>query len=134
MTLQKDWDFFTEIIGEDNDKFYILETLDGNNYRCLAPWIHSKTYGLAKFRVLHILKYFKEKHTPNRPANYHALMEKKMVQNMFLSRAIDIEGLIDNIQDTETNTIRNDICDAIIDHIKTVIKRTINQILKIMYK
>jgi hypothetical protein len=120
---KKEWNFSTEIIGEECEKFYIIETLDGENYRCLAPWMQSKAYSLPRFRVDHIMKYFKKDHVSNRASNYHAIMEKKMTQNMFLGRAIDIENLIDSIQDTSANTIRNDITDCIMKHIKDLIKK-----------
>ena len=123
------WEFDTEIIGAEYDKFYIIETLDNNNYRCLAPWIESTVYGISKYKIKNILDYYSNNKI-DRSSNYHALNINKATKNMFLSRVVDIETLIEGIPMTDINYVRNEITKSINNAIKMIIKKNYKNDLK----
>lgn len=117
----KKWDISIEVYGESNDKFYILETLDGHLYRCMTPWMsNSASYLVGKYKVSPILEYKYGKET--RAANYHAACAKVSTRHMFLSKAMSLEGFDTQAKDVESNTIRNDIADKLLEHVQSVIK------------
>jgi hypothetical protein len=115
------WDFSTEIIGEEYERFYILETIDGTNYRCLTPWIESNVYYVNKYKIKNLLEYYSNRHI-DRSSNYNSLVISESTKNMFLPRAIDIETLIEGIPMTDTNYVRNEIIKAINNDIKRIVK------------
>jgi hypothetical protein len=127
---KQEWNFSVEVFGNDFETFYVFETLDGINYRCMAPWVNSKIYGLQRFRIEHILKYIANEGKPNRAANYHSVMQKKMTQNMFLRKAVDIDALIEKVEDNNAHTIRTDIYETIMKYVDNVIKKQYHSDIK----
>ena len=116
------WEFGIEIIGENYDKFYIIETLDNINYRCLSPWIETNIYGISKYKIKNIFDHYNNRKV-DRASNYNALAIDKASKNMFLSRAVDIETLIEGIPITDTNYVRNEITKALNNYIANIIKK-----------
>ena len=128
---RQDWNFNTEIYGESSEKFYIIETLDGINYRCMAPWVKSKTYGLPRFRIIHILNFFQSDiNSVNRASNYHAIMGKKMLQNMFIKKPVDVEKLSEKIENMNAYGVRATIMDNIQKFIEDIIDKKYNGDIK----
>jgi hypothetical protein len=116
------WDFSTQIYGKESDKFYIIETLDGKNYRCLAPWIQSKTYGLPRFRVENILQYFSN-NTTTRSSEYHTILSKQSTNNMFLKRAVDIESFTESGALVDSNIIKQYIVKKLYKLIQEIVTK-----------
>lgn len=83
-------DYHYDIINENMEKFYIIETLDGQHFRCLTPWISANKFGLKKFRVQGLLNYI-HGHQLNE-SNYQAICIKQAIPNMFLSKALEPES------------------------------------------
>lgn len=109
----KKWDFSVEIHGDDFAKFYVIETLDGKNYRSLAPWVHSTKYSLARFRVSGILSHNPKK--PSRAMNYHMQASKQAVNNMFLGKSINLEDFEKKHVDIESGRIHDSILEHVFD-------------------
>lgn len=111
-------DYHYEIINESMEKFYIIETLDGQNFRCLTPWISANKFGLKKFRIQSLLDYIHGKQLNE--SNYQALCIKQAIPNMFLSKSLEPESFTATDQ-IPTHKIKQEILlkfDKIIPKIK----------------
>jgi hypothetical protein len=115
------WDFSIKVYNEDAEKFYILETLDGKNYRALAPWLSSNRYSINKFRVQKLLNYDSKK--PSKALEYHARCIEEATKNMFLSKALELEAFQRQLTDVESNTIQANILSNVIDAVDSIIKK-----------
>lgn len=111
------------VFGEESERFYVLETFDGKKYRPLAPWIHSNTYTLAKFRVKEILNKFPARSCMSRATEYHAQATKRAVRNMFLSKAIDMDAFAEKHTDIESGKMRSSIYDLVMKEIDAFVRR-----------
>ncbi len=118
------WNFSYEIIGKTTaNLFYVMETIDGVNYRALAPWIRALGLGLPLFRVRALLEYIQGSNKPDRVTNYHQSTINKSIPNMFIPRKLDMEKIDYNAQDVNINLIQNEVYVAITNLIKTIIKK-----------
>jgi hypothetical protein len=115
------WDFSTEIHNPDAAKFYIVETLNGNTYRFMAPWLSSSNLSLTKFRVLHILNYDNTK--PTRATNYHCVATKHATKNMFLSKALDIDSFDEKSTDINSGTLQHDLLTSILEYVEKYLNK-----------
>jgi hypothetical protein len=116
------WDFSYKIIGKmDTNMFYIIESLDGETYRFMAPWNDNSNIILNKHRVTHILKYFTNPNKPNRIVNYHTQCIKKSVPNMFLRRKLDLDIMADEKKNVDIHHVKNTLFLHLIKIIKTSI-------------
>lgn len=106
------WDFSTVVHNEEAEQFLVLDTLDGHNYRCLAPWVSSKSYLVSRHKISSILNLDPTKEST--ASNYHELQTRIATKNMFLSKALSIEDLEDQSTDVESNALRQVIEDKLI--------------------
>jgi hypothetical protein len=75
---------------EQSSRFCVLETLDGQNFRMMAPWLKGR-WDLPFVRVKSLLKGIETGIKPDRATNYHALCEQEAIKHMFLRRKMDEE-------------------------------------------
>ncbi len=115
------WDFSMEIHNADAGKFYILETLDGNSYRCLVPWLSTTSYSVNKFRAQKLLDY--KNGEPTSALNYHALAMKSATKNMFLGRKLALDEFDTQVAQIDSGQIQNAITDAILDVANNLLNR-----------
>lgn len=113
------WDFSIEIHNEKANKFYIMETLNGTEYRVLTPWVKSTKFAVARFRIEHILTHSTE---PSRATKYHSIMVDKSIPNMFIGKLLDLESMEMRYTELESDKIRVLIMDDIVDTIKKIVK------------
>ncbi len=115
------WDFSIHVYTPNADHFYIIETLDGKTYRCLAPWLQSSRYSVAKFRAQKLLDYGKD-NKPTKALEYHAYAQQQATKNMFLGKALALEDFDPKLTDIESGKIQANIADAVIEQVKVVMK------------
>lgn len=103
------WNFAYEIIGnQDTAKvFYILETLDDQQYRLMAPWLDASNFALPKFRVEKLLSYINNNNEPTRASGYHTMACKLMASKMFLRKPISVDDINEKSMELDTQLIRN---------------------------
>ena len=109
----KKWDYSFEIIGNYENKlvdtFFVLETLDNENYRCLAPWLVAKNLGIPRFRVKALIQYLTNANKPDRVIGYHSAVMKKATSCMFIKRAMSIDAMEEQSRLIDTQLIKNNI-------------------------
>jgi hypothetical protein len=120
------WNFSTEFHNVNAERFYVLETLDGDTYRCLAPWIQSKTYSLSKFRIKNIINYYSNiksmKTTPQtRSANYHKLLMEKSIPNMFVHKPMELDSFEDQAGTVSSDKIKQELLYRLENTVKNII-------------
>ena len=104
-----EYEFSYEIIGNtDSEDFYILETLDNENYRVLAPWLDSKKYTIGKKYAHSIVSYITTNKV-DRSTNYQSIVIQKSLKNMFLSKPLGLDSLIEHSKDVDTQIIKNEL-------------------------
>lgn len=117
--VHKKWDFSMSYINiDDVSKFYVLDTLDGKHYRCLAPWMQSTTYSLPKHRVEKLLNPRKV----SRATMYHSLCQKTALKNMFLGRAIETDSLTASSEEIKYEKIQDNLLEAIKELIMEIVR------------
>lgn len=116
------WDFTIDIHNKDSDKFYILETLDGKLYRCLAPWLQSSKYSVAKFRVQKLLDYNADK--PSRALEYQSAAIQIATKNMFLGKSLAIEDFESQISNVESGQMLTYVVDAVLNVANDLLNKT----------
>ncbi len=136
------WDFNYEIIGDEShaDKFYVLETLDNEQYRILTPWDTPRTelnhresqsfkpalaanYSIPKHKITPLITYLKNSNQPNRVSSYQTLAAKQMIQNMFLRKPLSLEYIEEQSKDIDMQLIRNEIYLKVMNLFKTIISK-----------
>jgi len=115
------WAFNIVIHNKQADKFYIVETLDGETYRCLAPWLYSTKYAVAKFRVKKILDYDATK--PSRALEYNALAIKQSLPNMFTSKILALEEFDAKLEVVQSGTMQHKIVDKVLETANKLISK-----------
>jgi len=123
------WDFSYKTIGniDSSNIFYVIETLDGKNYRALAPWLIPKNLGLPKYRVNTLLKHITKHNQPDRVSNYHNICIKRAIPNMFIQKKLPVEYIEEYARSIDTTIIKN----KLFLNIKNVIE---NEIISNEYK
>lgn len=117
----KKWDFSNEFHNDTEDKFYVLETLNGSTYRFLAPWLSSKSMSMSRFRVVQILDYDITK--PSRATNYNFAATKIATKNMFLSKALALESFENQLVDVESGIIQRELTDDVMAFIDKYVSK-----------
>lgn len=122
------WNFSTELHNINAEKFYVLETLDGSTYRCLAPWVQSKTFSLSRFRINNIINYYSNiksmKTAPStRASNYHKLLIDKSLSNMFVQKPIELDSFEGQAGTVSTDKIRQELIYRLENAVKDIIKK-----------
>jgi hypothetical protein len=85
------WNFDSKIYCNAKcERFFVLETLDGVNFRTMAPWLKGRM-DLPFSRVRDLIRGVQRKVYPDRATNYHSLCEKAALENMFLRRKLGDE-------------------------------------------
>jgi hypothetical protein len=107
------WNFSIDIYNKEAATFYILETIDGENYKLLAPWLKSDKYGVARFRVHKIISH----NNISRAVCYHNKKLQMAIPNMFTKKMLDLESVEDRHYEVDSTDIRNSI---ITDIMKTI--------------
>lgn len=79
--------------------YYVLETLDGVNYRMLAPWGFAYNLGLPYHIVSGLLNALTSPATPTRLGNYQRLAIKKSLSNMFIRIPMDLDDVSNTAAD-----------------------------------
>jgi len=117
-----EYDYSYKIIGkEDSNNFYILETLDGINYRAMAPWMESKKYSMLGKYALPIIKYIKE-NIPDRSTNYQSIVIEKSLKNMFIAKPLSLDSMAEHAKDIDTQIIKNELFLKIKDIIRELVE------------
>lgn len=87
-------------------KFYIFETLDSIHWRALTPWTDGVLY-MSHFRIKSFLDHITNANKPSRPTNYHAIMVKKAVSNMFLERNLSEDVIENHSKEIDIHVMKN---------------------------
>jgi hypothetical protein len=130
------WNFSYEIypksILNENEniiaalKFYVIETLDGINYRCMTKTMVADQYKLAYINVKNLLNHIKNNNLiyPTRIDYYQNIIINKSIPNMFLLKKLPLEP-IEQESKVDSGLIRNtlfiNLC-KIFDQLKNKIK------------
>lgn len=117
------WKFSIEIFNEDNDSFYILDTLNGHKYRILTPYIKTTKYLIPKYRIKQLLHYATQPNKSDRITNYQTLACKKALSCMFAERAMPLDYLEENSKEVDTHMIRNELYLKLIKHTSALITK-----------
>ena len=115
------WSFSITKYNEQANNFYIIETLDNETYRCLAPWLYSNKYSIAKFRVKKILEY--DASVPSRALEYNALAIKQSVPNMFTNKMLELDTFEAKLGEVESGNIQHNIIDSVLENANKLIKK-----------
>jgi hypothetical protein len=125
------WDFNYKIVGDyknsDVKNMYVIETLDGKNYRALAPWVYSTKFSIVKHKLEQFIKYITNDNMPDRISNYQAVSIKQSIPNMFLYRQLSTDILKENSKEIDTQMIRNDLYLKVFSLIQDLINRDYNK-------
>jgi hypothetical protein len=103
------WNFAWETTGKLDDKLptYIVETLDGDNWRLLS---HTYTFDPLPTTLYRQVKNFiSEDNGPRRVTNYQAGCITKSIPNMFLKRNIDMESIEEEASNIPSQVIRTEL-------------------------
>ncbi len=123
------WDFSMEVYGEDYERFYIVETLDGKTYRALAPWITLNKFVIPKHRVKKILDYRTNYKLPSKSLEYHSRCMETAVKNMFLGKALALDTFEKQLDIIESGKIQSSIIDAVIEAADKLIKKDYKDVI-----
>jgi predicted DNA-binding protein YlxM (UPF0122 family) len=86
------WQFKYRIINQNANQFYVLETLDGTNYRALGLTYDASRYLLSASLVHSLITFINSPNRPTRISNYQSAVSKLAVKNMFLPKQLDLES------------------------------------------
>lgn len=117
----KKWDFSNEIIGDDASKFIIVETVDGESHRFLAPWLIAKnTYTVPKHYVKKMMEDMKSKiRRRHRSTNVAAHQCNAGIGNMFMKRQLDHDKF-DNFINLPTHKLLQVLQSMVISHMRSL--------------
>jgi hypothetical protein len=105
------WNFSFKQIG-DYDKvsmYYVLETLDDNTWRALAPWVSATCFQIPKNKLKNLIKYLSNTNTPSRISSYQEIVQKKSLNTMFLEKSVDVDILAEKSNNVNSQLIQNDV-------------------------
>jgi hypothetical protein len=105
----KKWDFSYNIYNEKAKSFYILETLDGEYYRCLGFNLQNKVYTVDAILVSMLIDYINNKNKPGRIANYQSMMIKEASKHMFLRKPLELESYEGKSSEVPSHVIKQDV-------------------------
>ena len=101
------WKFGTQIFGDVNSATYvILETLDGENYRPVAPWTRHMSAKIPRHYILGFIRHLEG--GSRRIESYNMLMSTQIVDKMFFPKAINISDLSKESKEIDPKYLRND--------------------------
>lgn len=140
MSKKSTMQFYYHIINRkynESSKFYVIETLDYCNYRCLTPWkTFGGNYAVTYNKVKYLLSYIEStvesptkstnRYSPhNRAQLYHAQCIQASTQNMFLTRRIDLEEEMQTVNSkVDLHIIRNNIYQKIANYIGFIVEKS----------
>lgn len=91
----KKWDFDIKLYTSSSnidDKFYIIETLDGIRFRILSRF-ESEIYALKQHHITKLLSYIQDKKQVSRITEYNKTLENDIYKNMIQSNMLDLEQI-----------------------------------------
>jgi hypothetical protein len=128
---QKTWDFSYKVYNDKAEKFYILETLDGKSFRCLAPRLNDsgKIYSVKKTEIAALLSYISNTTTaPTRIANYQNIAIKQSIGNLFVPKPLALESFEEKISDIPSHAIKHSISIELNKLLNTMISKEFKDI------
>lgn len=115
------WDFGTKVFDTPTTRaYFVIETLDGKNYRALAPWFESNTYAVPKHKLKTLLSYIAN--GQSRISTYQKLKTDIAIKNMFLPKTMDLTALADKSVHIDMQQIQNAVYESVMSVIKLNIK------------
>ncbi len=125
---EQEWDFSYKVIGKnkDTDTFYILESLEKDFYRFLAPWMNTDNYKLNKFRVQKLLDFLNNENVQDRITNYNTIQINNSIKNMFLSKQLEVDIMQEHSKDIDLSLIKNILFNSISKTIEIHINKNYN--------
>jgi len=120
---QKKVTFSTEIINEKATKFYVLETLDGNLYRCLSnKFNNSNIYNISSQLSTIIIQSTKNVKYQLRASSYNSIMINKSLKNMFYGKKFDLRLFDELSQNFDMQLIKSNILNNLMKKIDDIIE------------
>ncbi len=116
------WSFSITTHNKTAEKFYIIETLDGDTYRCMAPWLQSTKYSVSKFRVKKIIDY--DQTIPSRALEYHDLAIKQALPNMFTNKILALDEFDAKLENVQSGSIQHSVVDKVVKVASKLIVKT----------
>lgn len=122
-----DWHFMYDIYNAriENEKVthcVVFETLDGNTYRILgAPNVTSFKIPKDTPSVAKLIAYITQPISNSRSSLYHHLCTIDALKNMFLSKELNVEELVDESK-VNAFEVKNKVINALNDKIKDLAK------------
>ena len=110
---------------------YIIETLDGDNFRILSPTLFGRNYSIPKDKVEKIIKFLEHPCEISRISCYHKLLIKKATANMFIGKPLDFETMENNAKDNNMQIIKNELFLKLYGLIQEIIKKDFSSGVKI---
>ena len=129
----KKWNFTYEVVGDylNTSNTYIIETLDGDNFRILSPTLFGRNYSIPKDKVEKIIKFLEHPCEISRISCYHKLLIKKATANMFIGKPLDFETMENNAKDNNMQIIKNELFLKLYGLIQEIIKKDFSSGVKI---
>lgn len=102
------WAYDYKIVGDQKaSNWYIVETVDGTNFRFLVPWVGSHSTVVSRDKIQGLLTYITESNKPSRATNYHNVCQQQATRNMFLRRPLSLDIMEENSREVDTQIMRN---------------------------
>ena len=129
--IKNTWKFSCDILGDytnDKNKFFILETLNGLTYRIMSPWNEPTAFSIPYYLIQNIVEYFTETNKTTRASQYHDVMIKQAMNNMFYSKKLNMDA-IENISSSfDSTSIKNEILIQTRNYCFTLLKSKIKKV------
>jgi hypothetical protein len=107
--------------------FYIIETIDGSNYRCLSLWYNPTKYDIPIYKLERFINYLKNGAENDRISNYQTLSMVDCAKNMFLETQFNLESMgKKSVENVDIITIRHDIKNKLISALNSLIEKEYN--------
>jgi hypothetical protein len=105
------WNFGFKQIGDYNkvSVYCVLETLDDNTWRALAPWVSSTCFQIPKNKLKNLIDYLSNTNAPSRISSYQELVQNKSLNTMFLEKSVDVDILAEKSNNVNSQLIQNDV-------------------------
>lgn len=113
---------------DSNNKMLLIECIAKQRYRIMTPY-SSPSYYIDKKTASDFVNYVRDKtiKRPTRSENYNRIMQNKMMQNMFLGRAMNIKTMSEQSQVTEIKFLRNTVYTSLLEHYVKVMDKDYNE-------